>query len=60
MYSLSEQDLEVQARARTLADELIPLEVEVELANGELAADVEAAHTKRALELGIYAANLPK
>ena len=60
MYNLSEQDLEVQARARTLADELIPLEVEVELANGELAADLEAAHTKRALELGIYAANLPK
>jgi alkylation response protein AidB-like acyl-CoA dehydrogenase len=60
MYSLSEQDLEIQARARTLADELIPLEVEVELANGELAADLEAAHTKRALELGIYAANLPR
>ncbi len=60
MYSLSEQDLEIQARARGFADELIPLEVEVELANGEIAADLEAAHTKRAIELGIYASNLPK
>src|SRR5215472_16775654 len=59
MYNLSEQDLELQARARAFADELIPLEVEVELANGELAADLEAAHTKRAIELGIYASNLP-
>ncbi len=60
MYNLSEQDLAIQERARAFADELIPLEVEVELANGELAADLEAAHTKRAIELGIYAANLPK
>ena len=60
MYSLSEQDLDIQARARTLADELIPLEVQVELAGGELAEDLETAHKKRAIELGIYAANLPK
>ncbi len=60
MYSLSEQDRQIQARARGFADELIPLEVEVELANGEVAADLEAAHTKRAIELGIYASNLPK
>jgi len=37
MYNLSEQDLAIQERARAFADELIPLEVEVELANGELA-----------------------
>ncbi len=60
MYGLSEQDLDIQARARAFADELIPLEVEVELANGELPADVEAAHKKRAIELGLYAANMPK
>ncbi|HET7018636.1 MAG TPA: acyl-CoA dehydrogenase family protein [Streptosporangiaceae bacterium] len=60
MYNLSEQDLEIQTRARAFADELIPLEVDVELANGELDADLEAAHTKRAIELGIYASNLPK
>ena len=60
MYSLSERDLDIQARARTLADELIPLEAEVELAGGELPDDAEAAHKKRAIELGLYAANMPR
>ncbi|HET9895218.1 MAG TPA: acyl-CoA dehydrogenase family protein [Streptosporangiaceae bacterium] len=60
MYSLSEQDLDIQARARAFADELIPLEAEAELAGGELPAEVESAHKKRAIELGLYAANLPK
>ncbi len=60
MYSLSEADLDIQARARLLADELIPFEVEVELADGELSEDAEAAHKKHAIELGLYAANMPK
>jgi acyl-CoA dehydrogenase len=60
MYGLSAADLDFQSRAREFADSLIPLETEVELAGGELAADVEEAHQKRAIELGIYAANLPK
>ena len=60
MYSLSEQDLEIQARARQFADELIPLETGVELADGELPADVEAAHKARAIELGLYATNMPR
>jgi alkylation response protein AidB-like acyl-CoA dehydrogenase len=59
MYSLSEQDLVIQARARLFADELIPLEAEVELAGGELPAGAEAAHKKRAIELGLYASNMP-
>jgi acyl-CoA dehydrogenase len=59
MYSLSEADLDIQARARQLADELIPLEVEVELADGDLSAEAEASHKKRAIELGLYAANMP-
>ena len=41
-------------------DELIPLEVGVELANGELPAEQEAQHTARSIELGLFAANLPK
>jgi acyl-CoA dehydrogenase len=60
MYSLSERDLDIQARARAFADELIPLEAEVELADGELPADAEAANKKRAIELGLYAANMPR
>src|SRR5215468_1628132 len=60
MYSLSEQDLEIQARARSFADELIPLEAQVELAGGEVPAEQEAKHTARAIQLGLYAANMPK
>ena len=59
MYGLSAADLDLQARAREFADSLIPLETEVELAGGELAGDLEEAHKKRAIDLGLYAANLP-
>lgn len=59
MYGLSEQDLAIQARARQFADELIPLEVATELAGGEIPAEDEAAHKARAIELGIFASNIP-
>jgi acyl-CoA dehydrogenase len=59
MYELSPADLELQARARAFADELIPLEVEAELASGELPKDVVAAHKARAIELGLFATNMP-
>jgi acyl-CoA dehydrogenase len=59
MYGLSEQDLELAARARGFADELIPLEAQAERSGGELPPDVTAAHAKRARELGLYAANMP-
>ena len=60
MYGLSDADLDIQARASTLADELIPFEVEAELNNGELPKDVTAAHKARAIELGLFATNIPK
>jgi acyl-CoA dehydrogenase len=59
MYELSAADLELQARARVFADELIPLEVEAELAGGELPKDIVAAHKARAIELGLFATNMP-
>ena len=59
MYGLSETDLEIQQRARSFADELIPLEAGAEAANGELPEDVTAGHSKRAQELGLHAANMP-
>ena len=59
MYGLSQQDLDIQARARTFADELIPYEVEAELNNGDLPKDVVAAHKARAIELGLFATNMP-
>jgi len=59
MYGLSAADEDIQARARALADELIPFEVEAELSGG-LPDDVAAAHKKRAIELGVFATNLPR
>jgi acyl-CoA dehydrogenase len=60
MYGLTEEDLQLQARAREFADELIPFEEEAERSGGELPADVHAAHAKRARELGLQATNMPK
>ncbi len=59
-FPLSDEDRDVQARARTLADELIPFEVEAELHDGELPPDVVAAHEKRVRELNLEAINMPK
>ena len=59
MYGLSEEDLQIQARARGFADELIPFEEEAERSGGELPPDVTAAHAKRARELGLTATNMP-
>jgi alkylation response protein AidB-like acyl-CoA dehydrogenase len=60
MYGLSEEDLQIQARARGFADELIPFEDEAERADGELPADVTAAHAKRSRELGLHSTNMPR
>ncbi len=60
MYGLSEEDLQIQARARAFADELIPFEVEAEMNGGDLPKDVVAAHKARAMELGLYATNMPR
>jgi alkylation response protein AidB-like acyl-CoA dehydrogenase len=60
MYGLTEDDLDIQKRARTFADDVIPFEEQAELAGGELPADLAAAHAARARELGICATNMPK
>jgi acyl-CoA dehydrogenase len=59
MYGLSAEDMQIQDRARTFADELIPFEVEAEMNGGDLSKDVVAAHKARAIELGLYATNMP-
>src|SRR3984957_10987922 len=59
MYGLSDEDLDIQTRARVFADELIPFEVEAELNDG-LPDDVTEAHKKRAMELGLHSTNMPK
>jgi acyl-CoA dehydrogenase len=59
MYELTQSDLDIRERARTLADELIPFEEEAELAGGELPAGMAAKHAARARELGLCATNMP-
>ncbi len=59
MHSLSDADLQVQARAAAFADELIPFEVEAEMNGGELDKDLTARHKARAIELGVHSANMP-
>ncbi len=59
MYQLTPPDLEVQARARALIDEVIPYEVEAEMAGGVLAPDIKARHHERARVLGLLATNMP-
>lgn len=59
MYGLTGPDLDIQARARAFADELIPFEAEAEMNGGILPKEVTAAHAARARELGLCAACLP-
>ena len=59
MYGLTGEDLAIQARAATFADEVIPHEEAAELAGGELPADLVAAPAARARELGLCATNMP-
>jgi acyl-CoA dehydrogenase len=60
MYELTEDDLDIQKRARTFADEVIPYEEQAELAGGELPPGLAAAHAARARELGLCATNMPR
>jgi len=60
MYGLTGEDIAIQARAATFADEVIPHEEAAELAGGELPADLIAAHAARARELGLCATNMPR
>ncbi len=60
MYGLSAADLDIQARARHLTDDLIRYEQQAEAGGGRLPDSVEKENVARALELGLYATNLPR
>jgi acyl-CoA dehydrogenase len=57
--TLTSEDRAVQAKARTLADELIPHEVEAEMNDGQLPDDITRGHAKRAEELELVSINIP-
>jgi alkylation response protein AidB-like acyl-CoA dehydrogenase len=60
-YPMADGDREIQERARGFVDdELIPHEVEAEMNGGRLADDVRERHRRLAVELGLYAMNMPK
>ena len=59
MYGLTAEDLRLRDTARDFVESLMPFEVEAELAGGVLPKDVVAEHRSRAIELGLYATNMP-
>ena len=60
MYGLSEDDLRIRDTARDFVESLMPHEVEAEMAGGLLPKELTAEHAQRAIELGLYATNMPK
>lgn len=59
MIGLGEADRRVRDTARAFADSLIPFEVEAEMNGGTIAPDLVAKHRQQAIELGLYASNMP-
>jgi alkylation response protein AidB-like acyl-CoA dehydrogenase len=59
VFQLGEADREIRATARQFADELIPLEVEAELAGGRLPDEVARRNHEEAIKRGLYATNMP-
>jgi alkylation response protein AidB-like acyl-CoA dehydrogenase len=57
---MSDDDRAIQDRARGFVDELIPYEVEAEMNAGEIDPEVRRRQHERAIELGLFAMNMPK
>ncbi len=59
MYGLTDEDLRIRDTARGFVETLMPYEVEAELAGGLLPKEITDEHLARAIELGLYATNMP-
>src|SRR4051794_18706573 len=59
MYGLSDDDLRIQAAARSFADQLIPYEVDAEFADGLMPDGLAEKFQREAIERGLYATNIP-
>ncbi|MGE0215504.1 acyl-CoA dehydrogenase family protein [Mycolicibacterium sp.] len=59
MHGLTDEDLRIRDTASEFVESLMPHEVEAELAGGVLPKEVVAEHQARAIELGLYATNMP-
>jgi alkylation response protein AidB-like acyl-CoA dehydrogenase len=60
MFGLTRDDLDLQARARAFADDLLPLEEYAEAHGGHLPDGVAEQHRRRAIADGLYATNIPR
>jgi acyl-CoA dehydrogenase len=61
VFPMSEEDRRIQATARGFVEEeLIPLEVEAEMNGGAIDPELRRRHHDRAIELGLYAMNMPR
>jgi alkylation response protein AidB-like acyl-CoA dehydrogenase len=59
-YPMTDEDREIQDRARALIDEVIPYEEEAERNGGEFPPGIEEKFEARAEELGFGAINIPR
>jgi acyl-CoA dehydrogenase len=59
MFGLTAEDRRIRDTARGFVETLIPYEVEAELAGGMLPKEVTAEFQAHAIELGLYATNIP-
>ncbi len=59
MYGLTAEDQRIRDTAREFVETLIPYEAEAEEAGGQLPKEITAEHHARAIELGLYATNMP-
>ena len=60
-YPMTDEDREIQETARRFVDEeLIPHEVEAEMAGGRISDELRERHHRMAIELGLYSMNMPK
>ena len=59
MYGLTAEDQRIRDTARAFVDSLIPHEAEAEELRGHLPPQLAAQHHDHAIELGLYATNMP-
>lgn len=60
MYGLSDEDLRIRDTASAFAESLMPYEAEAEAAGGKMPKELTEKFQARAIELGLYATNIPK
>ena len=58
-FALTEREVEIRARARSLVDQLIPFELAVDEANDDVPETLEREIRETFLKSGLFAPNFP-